>query len=112
VKLAKMLQMQLKQQPPDIRYACPAIDSEFAGFIDSALCKEPDQRISDWMKIREILQVPHRLDLILDPDELAVVIRFRDTPAQRSEQLIKAIQQMLQDEDINYKIETQRGDDA
>jgi serine/threonine protein kinase len=112
VKLAKMLQMQLKQKPPDIRHACPAIDSEFAGFIDNALCKEPDQRISDWVKIREILKVPNRQDRILDPDELAVIIRFRDIPAQRSEQLIRAIRQLLQDEDINYKIETQHGDEA
>ena len=110
--LAKMLQMQVEQKPPDIRNACPAIDSEFAGFIDSALCKEPDERIADWPKIREILKPPTRLNLRLDPDELAVMIRFRDTTYQESAKLISTIQKLMQDEGINHDIEMYRGDES
>jgi serine/threonine protein kinase len=109
--LAKMLQMQVEQKPPDIRKACPAIDSEFAGFIDSALCKEPGERISDWVKIRDILKPPTRLNLMLDPDELAVLIRFRDTTYQQSAKLISTIQKLMQDEGINHEIELHHGDD-
>ena len=112
VTLAKMLQMQVEQKPPDIRNACPAIDSEFAGFIDSALCKEPDERIADWSKIREILKPPTRLNLRLDPDELAVMIRFRDTTYQESAKLISTIQKLMQDEGINHDIEMYRGDES
>ena len=112
VTLTEMLKMQLEQKPPDIRIACPAIDSKFAGFIDSALCKEPGERISDWVKIRDILRPPGRLNLMLDPDELAVMIRFRDTTHQQSAKLISAMQKLLRDENINHEIEMHRGDDA
>ena len=112
VTLTEMLKMQLEQKPPDIRIACPAIDSKFAGFIDSALCKEPGERISDWVKIRDILRPPGRLNLMLDPDELAVMIRFRDTTHQQSAKLISAMQKLLRDENINHEIEMHRGDDT
>ena len=110
--LTKMLQMQVEQKAPDIRNACPAIDNEFAGFIDSALCKEPDERISDWVKIRDILKPPTRLNLMLDPDELAVMIRFRDTTYQQSAKLISTIQKLMQDEGINHDIEMHHGDEG
>jgi serine/threonine protein kinase len=110
--LTKMLQMQVEQKAPDIRNACPAIDSEFAGFIDSALCKEPDDRISDWVKIRDILKPSTRLNLMLDPDELAVLIRFRDTSYQQSEKLISTMQKLMQEEGINHDIEMHRGDES
>jgi serine/threonine protein kinase len=110
--LTQMLQMQVEQKAPDIRNACPAIDSEFAGFIDSSLCKEPDDRISDWVKIRDILKPFTRLDLMLDPDELAVLIRFRDTSYQQSEKLISTMQKLMQEEGINHDIEMHRGDEG
>jgi serine/threonine protein kinase len=112
VTLTEMLKMQVEQKPPDIRIACPAIDSKFARFIDSALCKEPEERISDWVKIRDILKPPGRLNLMLDPDELAVMIRFRDTTHQQSAKLISAMQKLLRDENINHEIEMHRGDEA
>ena len=110
VTLTEMLKKQVEQKPPDIRIACPDIDSKFAGFIDSALCKEPEERISDWVKIRDILQPPGRLNLMLDPDELAVMIRFRDTTHQQSAKFISSVQKLLRDEKINHEIEMHRGD--
>ncbi|HUV20825.1 MAG TPA: protein kinase [Gammaproteobacteria bacterium] len=112
VTLAEMLRKQVEQKPPNIRSACPAIDNEFAGFIDSALRKEPGQRISDWVKIREILKTPNRLNLMLDPGELAVVIRFRDTHNQQSVKFITAMQKLLRDENINHEFEMHRGENA
>lgn len=112
VTLAKMLRMQVEQKPPDIRKSCPAIDSEFAGFIDSALCKDPDERISDWVKIRDILKPPSRLNRMLDPDELAVLIRFRDSTHHQTAKLINAMQKLLRDEGINHEIEMHRGDEG
>jgi len=112
VTLAQMLQKQVEQKPPDIRKACPAIDSEFAGLIDSTLCKEMGDRISDWAKIRDILKPPTRLKLVLDPDELAILIRFRDTTYPQSAKIISTMQKMMQDEGINHEIEIQRGDEG
>jgi serine/threonine protein kinase len=109
--LAKLLNMQVSQKPPDIRNACPEIDEPLAGFIDSALSKDPDDRISDWDEIREILKPSSQLNLMLDPDELAVIIRFRDTAYQLSGSFINAMQKLLQEEGINHQIEIHRGDD-
>jgi len=110
--LSRLLHMQLEQTPPDIRKTCPDIDQGLAGFIDSALSKEPQDRISDWSEIREILQPPSQLKLMLDPQELAVVIRFRDTAYQQSATFINSMQKLLEDENINHQIEMHRGDNA
>jgi len=110
--LSKLLQMQLQQTPPDIRNTCPDIDQELAEFIESALSKEPQERISDWQEIRRILKPPSQLKLMLDPQELAIVIRFRDTAYQQSATLINTMQRLLKDEDINHQIEMHRGDNT
>ena len=109
--LAKLLKMQVNQNPPDIRNTCPDIDEDFAGFIESALSKEPDDRISDWNEIRKILKPSAKFHLMLDPDELAVTIRFRDTSYQQSASFINAMQKLLQEENINHQIEMHRGID-
>ena len=110
--LSKLLHMQLKQTPPDIRNTCPDIDEDLAGFIESALSKRPRDRISDWKEIRRILKTPNQLKLMLDPQELAVVIRFRDTAYQQSATLINTMQKLLKEEDINHLIEMHRGENA
>ncbi len=107
--LAKLLHKQVEQDPPDIRKACPEIDEELARFVDSALSKDADDRISDWDEILRILRPPDQYQLALDPDELAVIIRFRDTAYERSASFIDAIRTRLQEEGINHKIETRRG---
>ena len=109
--LARLLKMQVEQKPPDIRNACPEIDEDLAGFIESALSKEPDDRISDWEEIRKILKPAGQFKLALDPDELAVIIRFCDTSYQQSAGVINAMQKLLQDEGINHHIEMHRGSD-
>jgi serine/threonine protein kinase len=110
--LSKLLQMQVEHRPPNIRTACPGIDNDFATFIESALSKNPDDRISDWDEIRANLKPPVSLSLMLDPDELAVVIRFCDTGYRESARLINRMQKLLQEEGINHEIQMHRGDDS
>ena len=107
--LAKLLNMQVNQKPPDIRNACPEIDEDLAGFIESALSKDPDDRISDWKEIFKILKPTGQYKLALDPDELAVIIRFRDTSYQQSASIINAMQNLLKEEEINHQIEMHHG---
>ena len=107
--LGKILKMQVNQKPPDIRVNVPNIDDELADFIESALSKEPDDRISDWQEIRRILKPAGKFHLQLDPDELAVTIRFRDTSYQQSASFINAMQKLLQEEGFNHHIEVHRG---
>ncbi|MFT5221621.1 MAG: serine/threonine protein kinase, partial [Gammaproteobacteria bacterium] len=111
--LAKLLKMQVQQKPPDIRNTCPDIDEPFAELIESCLSKNANDRISDWSRIRKILTpVTSEYVLPLDPDELAVVIRFRDTSYQQSATFINAMQKILQDDGINHSIEMHRGGEA
>ena len=111
--LAKLLKMQVEQKPPDIRNTCPDIDEPFAELIESCLSKNANDRNSDWTRIREILKpVTSEHVLPLDPDELAVVIRFRDTSYQQSATFINAMQKILQDDGINHSIEMHRGGEA
>ena len=107
--LSRLLKMQLEQTPPDIRNACPEIDEAFADFIMSSLSKNPDDRPSDWDRVRKILRPAGQFQLALDPDELAVIIRFRDTAYTQSASFINAMQQLLQEEGINHSIEMHRG---
>ena len=107
--LGKLLKMQLNHKPPDIRANVPDIDDELAGFIESALSKEPDDRISDWNQIRRILKPAGKFHLQLDPDELAITIRFRDTSYQQSARFINSMQKLLREEGINHQIEMHRG---
>ena len=110
--LAKLLKMQVQQKPPDIRNACPNIDEALAELVEKSLSKNPDDRISDWDIIRKILKpVTRTHTLPLDPDELAVVIRFRDTSYQQSASLINAMQKLLQEKEVNHTIEMHRGSD-
>ena len=77
VTLSKLLQMQVEHRPPDIRRACPEIDAEFARFIDSALSKDPQDRISDWDEIRAILNTIRREQAHLDDltDKVGITVR-------------------------------------
>ena len=110
--LARLLKMQVQQNPPDIRSACPGIDEALAELIEKSLSKEPDDRISDWDRIRNILKpITHPHALPLDPDELAVVIRFRDTSYQQSARFINSMQKILEEEGFNHTIEMHRGID-
>jgi serine/threonine protein kinase len=109
--LNKLLEMQVNQPPPDIRNSCEDLDDSFADFINRSMIKNPENRISDWDEIKTLLRpVTNQSSIPLDPNELAVVIRFRNTSYQRSAKIIHAIQKLLQDEDINHSIEMQRGE--
>ena len=108
--LAKLLKMQVEQKPPDIRNNISDIDDRFAEFLERAMSKEPDDRISDWDEIRDILKpVVNHFDLALDPNELAIIVRFRDTSYRQSASLINAMQKFLQDNKVNHQIEMHHG---
>ena len=69
-------------------------------------------QLEEEKEIRRILKTPNQLKLMLDPQELAVVIRFRDTAYQQSATQINTMQKLLKEEDINHLIEMHRGENA
>ncbi len=109
--LKKLLDMQVNQIAPDIKRSCEDLDDGFAEFVNRSLIKDPEDRISNWDEIKKLLRpVNKKSSIPLDPNELAVVIRFRNTSYQHSAKMIHAIQKLLQEEDINHSIEMQRGE--
>ncbi len=104
--LSKLLKMQVEQEPPNIREVCPGIDEDLATLIDKSLTKEPNERISDWEQIRRVLKpVGCQPNFNLDAEEMALVIRFRDTSHQRTRRFIKAIKKNLLEKGINHEME-------
>ncbi len=109
-RVVRLLKMQVEQPPPDIRNARPDIDEELAFLIEQSLSKDPNRRISDWNRIREILRpVESENKIQLEPDELGILIRFRDTSYKKSAKLTKAIQKLLEDENTNHTIKLHKG---
>lgn len=106
--LSGLLKMQVKQSPPDIRDICPEIDPELAAFIQNTLAKKREDRNSDWDKIQQILK-PALASL--ENNEARLVIRLRDTPVKESKKLVKTIQKILQDENLNHSIELHHGNE-
>jgi serine/threonine protein kinase len=109
--LGKLLHMQLHQIPPDIKQYCPGIDEDFAELIQKSLAKDVSDRISDWEQIRKILRlVDRRKSIPLEADEMGVTIRLQNTSYRQSTELIHAIQKVLEDAEVKFSIEMQRGD--
>lgn len=106
--LAKLLNMQVNQKPPDIRKLCPSIDTGLEEFIQRALVKDVKQRISDWDQIKKLLAPANNQNrILLGSDEIGLVIRLQNTSSRQSTTIIHAIQKILQDEKVNFSMETQ-----
>lgn len=104
--LSELLEQQVNQSPPDIRARCPEIDEEMARFIRRTLTKKRSNRISDWDQIREVLKpVPSSTD----SNEATLIVRIRETPKEQTQKIVRDIQKILLDEDLNYSIELHHG---
>lgn len=112
-KVMRLLKMQVEQPPPEIRNTRPDIDEELAILIEQSLSKDPNSRISDWDRIKKILSpIGDKNTILLEPDELGILIKFRDTSYEKSAKLTKAIQKLLEDENTNHTIELHRGNSS
>lgn len=106
--LAKLLKMQVKQEPPKIREICPNIDTDLEEFIQKSLIKNADERISDWVKIRKLLDpVNNRNNIPLEADEIGIIIRLQKTSPRQSTDIIYSIRKMLREKSVNFSMETQ-----
>lgn len=110
--LAKLLDMQVNQNPPDIRKLCPDIDDELASFIEKSLSKNPQARISDWIQIRKLLNpVSNTSPLSLGKNEVGVVVRLRNTSNTKTTRVLKLLKKILREEKLEHSIETYRDTD-
>lgn len=105
--LSELLDQQVNLSPPDIRARCPEIDEEMARFIRRTLTKKRSNRISDWDQIQKILKpVPRSID----SDEATLIVRLRDTPKEKTQKIVRDIQKILLNENLNHSIELHHGD--
>ena len=104
--LNELLAMQVYDAPPDIRQYCPEIDDDFKEFIDRALIKKPEDRISDWEIIKKLLMPEGNRDLArIGTDNIVFVTRIHNGSNQQAAEIIKKLKVMLDEDEIDHFIE-------
>lgn len=105
-----LIEQQIKMQPPAIENYVSDIPHGLLEFINRALIKDPDKRISDWYEIKALLDSGRggdiKLDIASDRD-LAIVIKMKSEGVDMAE-LLSEIEMALNNKAITYEIETIR----
>ncbi len=112
-RLAKLLDMQVNQAPPDIRTIRPEIDSGLAAFVESSLSKKPASRTSDWGEIRKLLEpAVNKHSLVLGQNETGIVVRLSDTASNKTSNVVELFKKILLQEGLTHSIEVHRDIDG
>lgn len=73
-----LMRKHLTEDPPDLRRLRPGLPEGLVAFVEGALTKDPDERLSDWARIEALLRGGEESDLLAQPfDETVVRIKFR-----------------------------------
>ncbi len=103
--VGKIFDMHLNQEPPDIRKYRPEIDESFATFIDQALLKDPEQRISDWNDIKMLLQPATNIKpLKVDQNEAVLLARLQGVSYPDAAKVLEAFERILDDMNIEHEL--------
>lgn len=79
-----MLKAHVRQDPPDVRTINPDIPGPLADFVNSALIKDPQKRLSDYDRIQRLLDLSPRVTAgWVDETQQALFLRFRPSAAAR-----------------------------
>ena len=109
----QILRMHLNESPPDIRKLCPDVDENLAVFIDQALEKDVEKRISDWGEINRLLKpTTGHQQIKVDQDEIVFLTRLQGSSYQDAAIIINKLKGMLDDRDMDYKISMEREETA
>lgn len=103
-----LIARQISEKPPDIEKQIADIPHGLAEFIDRALEKDPDERISNWSEIQALLSSCRigGQDLLTGTDmDMAVIVKFKSR-AINTELLVKEIEQVLKVHHATYEMET------
>jgi len=107
-KMDAVIAQHLGEQPPDIVTMVPDIPDGLAEFIKRALIKDPEQRISSWYEIQNLLGScgDSSADLLANTDmDMAIVIKLK-TSGVDTDLLVKEIHQVLKVHHASYEIKT------
>jgi serine/threonine protein kinase len=89
------LQAHVETPPPDLRAQCPELPDDLAAFVDGALIKDPERRLSDWDEIFTLLG-PHPFETgwqetRLDPDRCKIVLTYPNRHAEKVMETVKGL---------------------
>ncbi|MCK4705628.1 MAG: serine/threonine protein kinase, partial [Gammaproteobacteria bacterium] len=97
----------IKQEAVDIKTLVPDVSEGLAEFINKGLIKDPQQRISNWREIQNLLSAGkgHKEDFLANTEmDMALVIKLKTT-AVNTELLVKEIHQVLNMHHADYELE-------
>lgn len=104
-----LLRQHLKATPPDVRNLRPDVDIDMADFIRRAMQKDPDDRITNWNKIRSLLKPGLRRDQTQeDSDKICFEVNLRNTSYSKIAPVINQLKQHLEKADIEHHIRFRR----
>lgn len=104
--LTEMLNKQVNQEPPDIKKYRPEIDNDLKQFIEKALIKDPEDRISEWKIIKLLLKPGADRDLKpVGNDEIAFITRIHNNSYQNVALIINKLKKVLEENNIEHGIE-------
>lgn len=85
----EMLKAHVRNPPPDIRIEAPDLPEGLLRFIEGALIKDPDERLSDPARIQQLLDLEGLgPGLWSDAAERVVHLRYRPAAAERVERAV------------------------
>ncbi|HHJ34365.1 MAG TPA: cyclic nucleotide-binding domain-containing protein [Gammaproteobacteria bacterium] len=102
-----IMQKTINEEAKDIRTLVPDVPEGLAEFINRALIKDPDQRISDWSEIQSLLASGkgYKVDLLANTEmDMAVVLKFK-TAGIDTGLLLKELHQVLKLHHASYDME-------
>jgi tRNA A-37 threonylcarbamoyl transferase component Bud32 len=94
-RVVDMLKAHVRQPPPEITDLKPDLPPSLVEFVHGALLKKPGERLTDWTRIRALLECQHRVPELSTPAcEVVLRIRF---PSAHEEQVQRAVDALAAD---------------
>lgn len=75
-----MLKAHVRTPPPDLATVCPGLPPPLVEFVRGALKKKPTERLTDWSRIRALLDPPRTATPEVWSDARELVVRVRYLP--------------------------------
>lgn len=102
-----VIEQHIKMQPTAIEHFVPDIPTGLSEFIERALIKDPEERISDWHEIKSLLASGKGGDIKLEitgDKDMAIVIKMKSDGIDTTE-LLNEIENALSKKQVTYEVE-------
>ena len=104
----EVIRHHINSEPPSIDNYVPDITPGLAEFVQRALIKDPDERISDWAEVLSLLELDKKNDIKLalgSDKDMAIVIKIKSGGVVPAE-LLSELEVTLNKQKVDYEIET------